>query len=478
MDAVVAKRVMDDVIGKAIGGWNVLSHLGTGKSAVVFKVTRNGEERALKIFDPELVQRAGKERQLKRIGRELSLKDKIHPHLVRVYDGGECATTGYLFLVMELIDAPNLAEVISDVPRDSIRTIIAQVAEAAHFLESLSHPVAHRDIKPDNIAVSRDFRHATLLDLGVMLPVDLAETTPSSDGERRFFVGTLRYSPPEFLIRREKYSVEGWRAVTFYQLGAVLYDLIMKARLFEEFADPYARLVMAVQNETPAITAKDVSEELILLAKTCLSKHPDVRLRYVSWDDFAVKTAVASPAMTAKERVRRRLAQGYETATEAERGEEERERALLRVAQDVQSKLHGLLKAGWAASDMFCPVECHELPGSTSGRGYVVMRIPPSKKLMISSGLSIWFEISVIDEKSIITEINWAACFCKSTPPFQDMEKKKRVPVFAGAFQDGVVQTAVMDLLYQLLDIAQGFEASGHTGNMWLELPPERSPHE
>ena len=478
MDSIGAKRLVDDLTGKVVGGWKILGHLGTGKSAVVFRATQDGEERALKVFDPDLVERSGKERQLHRIERELSLKDKLHPNLVRVFDGGECPHTGHLFVVMELIDAPNLAEVLPDIPRESIRPIIAQVADAAHFLENLTPHIAHRDIKPDNIAISRDFSHATLLDLGVILPIDLAEKTPSSDGERRFFVGTLRYSPPEFLVRQEEYSVEGWRAVTFYQLGAVLHDLIMKARIFEEFAEPYPRLVMAVQEENANITAKDVSEELILLAKNCLSKHPDIRLRYVTWDDFAVKSAVPSPAMRAKERVRRRLAQGYEAASETERGEDERSRAILRVVQDVQSRLHALVKAGWAVSDMFCPIECYEFPGTKQGHAYVVLRIPPSKKLMISGGLSVWFSILVTEEKSMAAEIGWVACLCNTPPSFHEVQGRQVRNIFAGVFQEGVVQGAVMDLLYQLLDIAQGVEASGHEGSSWLDLPLERSANE
>lgn len=471
MDSIGAKHLIDALVGKVIGGWTVVKHLGTGKSAVVFQANRDGEERALKVFDPDLIQRSGKDRQLKRIQRELSLKGHRHPNLVQVFDGGECPTSGHLFVVMELIDAPNLAEVLADVPRDAIRSIVAQVADAAHFLEGLTPNIAHRDIKPDNIAISRDFKHATLLDLGVILAIDLADKAPSSDGERRFFVGTLRYSPPEFLIRREEYSVEGWRAVSFYQLGAVLFDLIMKTRLFEEFAEPYARLVMAVQLEIPSITAKDVTEELILLANNCLSKHPAIRLRYVSWEDFAVKPTVPSAAMNAKERVRRRLAQGYESASEEQRSEDERTRSELRVVQEVQSRLHSLIREGWTQSDMFGPIECHEFPDNKPGHAYIVLRLPPSKKLMIGRGLSVWLRIALAEEKSMATDIGWVACSCESLPSIEEVASRKAQPVFAGVFQDGVVKAAIMDLLYRLLDLAQGFEASGHSGNLWLDLP-------
>jgi hypothetical protein len=67
------------------------------------------------------------------------------------------------------------------------------------------------------VAISHDFEHCTLLDLGVIRPVGIAEIT---DERQRHFIGTLRYSPPELLIREEQDTPEGWRAITFYQLGA------------------------------------------------------------------------------------------------------------------------------------------------------------------------------------------------------------------------------------------------------------------
>ena len=118
-----------------------------------------------------------------------------------------------------------------------ILPLIAQVASAAQFLED--NGLAHRDIKPENIGVSDDFSHATLLDLGVLRPVGLSNIT--DEGEQKAFVATLRYSPPELLYREEEDNVEGWRVITFYQLGAVLHDMIMRYPIFREYGDPYAR---------------------------------------------------------------------------------------------------------------------------------------------------------------------------------------------------------------------------------------------
>lgn len=455
MDSVTSKRLIAELSGKVVGGWQIEETLGPpGKSAVVFKASRDGVDGALKVFDPDLVERFGRDVQLKRIDRELSLKEQSHPNLVHILDGGVCPETGHLFLVMQRLDAPNLAEVLKDVPREAIRPIIAQVADAARFLESLTPPIAHRDIKPDNIAISRDFTTATLLDLGVLLPIYLAESPPSSDPDRRFFVGTLMYGPPEFLVRTEGYSVDAWRAITFYQLGAVLYDLIMRERIFAKSAEPYPRLVMAVEHDTPEIIAKDVPEELILLAKNCLSKDPLIRLRYVSWDDFAIKEGVSLAAI-AKERVRRRLAQRQETTTEDELARDEQARSKLRSAQELQARLHTLIKMVCTESDIL-PVECKEIPGRQAGQAFVGLFIRESNKLLLSTGVAVWFLISVIDEKSLVTEIAYSAALCRELPSIEAAENAPKTKLFAGAFQEGVVKSEITDLLFQLLDKAQG----------------------
>jgi eukaryotic-like serine/threonine-protein kinase len=116
---------------------------------------------------------------------------------------------------------------------------------------------------------------AVLLDLGVLKPFGVTGLT---DNEQKQFVGTLQYSPPEFLIRVEDDSAEGWRAVTFYQLGAVLHDLIMKRPIFADQADPYGLLARAVERVVPRIDSREVPADLVVLAASCLQKDPKLRL--------------------------------------------------------------------------------------------------------------------------------------------------------------------------------------------------------
>ncbi len=130
----MTKAQLDQLIGKVVGDWQLTKLLGSGKSAGVFRGVRDSETAAVKIFDPSLVEEFGKTSQLNRIERELRLRGHHHPNLVKIIDGGECKITGTLYVVMELIDAPNLASVIMTMPRDRIRTIISQVAAAARYL--------------------------------------------------------------------------------------------------------------------------------------------------------------------------------------------------------------------------------------------------------------------------------------------------------------------------------------------------------
>src|SRR5205823_3874856 len=96
---------------------------------------------------------------------------------------------------------------------------------------------------------------------------------------------------------------EGWRSLTFYQLGGVLHDLIMRRALFADFVHPYARLVNAVQHVTPEIQNSAIPQHLVELARCCLVKNWKTRLRLVDWSSFAAVPESLSQVGSAKQRV-------------------------------------------------------------------------------------------------------------------------------------------------------------------------------
>jgi serine/threonine protein kinase len=452
MDATGARRIIESLLNKKVGGWTIVRHCGTGKSAVVFEARRDTRIAALKVFDPDLVELSGRDTQLARIDRQLQLRDKSHPHLVKIIDGGACAETGHLFIVMELLDAPNLASVLTSVPRDRIRPIIAQVASAARFLEDLN--IVHRDIKPENIAISPDFKNATLLDVGVIRPMNLATASPSSDGERRSFVGTLRYSPPEFAFRTEKHNTDGWRSLTFYQLGAVLHDLITRKLLFQEFSDPYTRLVDAVKNQVPAIAADDVPEDLILLARNCLLKSPELRLRFVTWQAFEEQQPVLSAGTAAQERLRRRYAQSYEAGIVSSSSEEQMDRAVRRSIASMQSQLRNGIVSECTGKDFIPRAEIQEFVDPNGQRGFLFLAFESAPTLGYPVPLSVLLLLEPQESGAEAVRITCAATL-GPIPSRDELWHADGTELYAGVFQQGVVTTIAMDLIYQLLETAQ-----------------------
>ena len=138
MDQARAARMAAELLGSTVGVWKLVRLIDSGKSAVVFEAESGSTVAALKVFDPELVQRFGTDIQAARIERELALRGKEHPHLIRILDGGHCDRSGYFFLVMNLLPGQPLARVLTSLPRERIWPLISQVASAAKFLEQLN----------------------------------------------------------------------------------------------------------------------------------------------------------------------------------------------------------------------------------------------------------------------------------------------------------------------------------------------------
>jgi serine/threonine protein kinase len=283
MDFAQAKLFSDKLLADGpIAGWEILEYVSHGKSAVVMKASRNQNQAIIKIFHPELMEQYGKEAQLIRISRERSLVGKEHPNMVRILDAGTCENTGHLFVVMSIATGRPLSQALNLVPRSNIPALIEQLARAAMQLENWGF--THRDIKPCNIHIDDTMDNLTLLDFGVMKPH--GDDSATLMQVSKSFVGTHQYSPPEMIHGREENTMEGWRAISFYQIGAVLHDLIERKPIFQHATTRNANLVAAIDGEPVVVKADDVDSQICSLATRCLLKKPLERLELVHWEDF------------------------------------------------------------------------------------------------------------------------------------------------------------------------------------------------
>jgi eukaryotic-like serine/threonine-protein kinase len=314
---------------------------------------------------------------------------------------------------MEHLEGKNIKKCLSEIPADNIATLIGQLAMAARFLEELGF--VHRDIKPENIILLDDFNRLVLLDLGVVRP--LAGSTLTDSEGIQVFVGTLQYSSPEFLLRQEKYSIDGWRALTFYQIGGVLHDLIMRKPLFADFTQPYARLVNAVQHEAPEIQNSAIPYYLVELARCCLLKNWKMRLKFVNWETFNEPEKEEASANSFKQRVTNRgeltRAQAAELSTPVQENAGVARRKLQWEALDYMKAAARTIRAQNA---VLPPLQI--LPSTPNENSFgIQFGISPSSGL--PDQLTILIEVTIIEVSARLIQLSacgWLSPFEKAAP--------------------------------------------------------------
>jgi serine/threonine protein kinase len=455
MDKVRAKRIATELHGRTVGGWLVGEYLGNGASAVVVSAERSGQAAALKLVDPEMVERYGAPQQLARIERERGLAGHTERNLVKIFDGGQCKDTGCLFVAMELLTLPALTTLIPHFPRGRIGPLIEQLAGAARFLETRG--LAHRDIKPDNVVISRDCEQAVLLDLGVVRPIRPVDSDDAGSGD--LFLGTTRYSPPEYLMREEDDSEAGWRAVTFYQLGAIVHDAIMRRRLFYEIDTPPARLIEAVRHVRPVIEAADVAPHLVSLARNCLQKDWRLRLELVRWEHFT-DSPPPIKSREAKERIRSRIDAGMAESSVALPSARSRSRLLENLGGAVANTVREIC----LQSGNFPPVEVqHRVHESER---LIALTTGPSPRHALDSELHIWIAASTLDDDGLVVRLRGVAAIGKDPA---DVPLDRGTLIYAGDASAPVQRERLDDFLHLALDAAQN--AGKADANLLLPLP-------
>lgn len=434
MNSQRAQELEKALTGAAVGNWAVRELIDHGKSAAVFRATSQRSECALKIFDTEIVERYGRLTQIKRIEREVALSDHVHPNLVKIYEGGQCPRTGHLYIAMQRINAPSLASIVTALPRERIRPIIREIARAARYLEERS--IAHRDIKPANIVVSDN--QAILLDLGVLRAISHPGGTDNDD--ERPFIGTLQYSPPEFLLREEEDSTEGWRAVTFYQLGAVLHDMIERKMIFCDFAAPYARLVNAVQDETPVFSAEDVPTDLIHLAERCLLKEPAVRLDVVSWDDFETEPLAETPADIAREALA--LRQKITTTAKPLPDSYMDRRVTL---EDIAQQIRNVIRNELVGESSLPPVTIHDTRQELNAARFAVS-FAPNRPMTLEVTFAIEFAVELFDATARAFRLT-ASAWISAENGDPSINRQEHNEVYVGLFHPEEVAKSVQNFV-------------------------------
>jgi serine/threonine-protein kinase len=208
-----------------------------------------------------------------------------HPNIVNTFDVGR--QDEIYFIVMELIDGPSLAEIISAdgrLPEPVAIDYAAQIASGLAYAHRQG--LLHRDIKPANILVTKD-DVVKLSDFGIARAVSQQTMALTKPG---LVMGSVYYISPE---QAQEHDIH--ETADLYSLGIVLYQMLT-GKLPYTGESPVTVALKHISDPVPTIDqrATGVSPALAAIVNRLLQKNPEHR--------FASASDLATALREARER--------------------------------------------------------------------------------------------------------------------------------------------------------------------------------
>src|SRR5258705_9633118 len=272
--------------GTRLGPYEIQDLVGSGGMGEVYRARDDRLHRdvAVKVLpdafaeDPE---------RLKRFEHEARATGQLnHPNIVAIYDigtggGGDGHNGGTPFIVTELLEGKPLREVVEYGPIPPRRAIEYAIQIAAGLTAAHAKGIAHRDLKPDNLFITKsghlkilDFGLAKLLRPDAPAPLQADHKTGSIQASLTMtgtIMGTASYMAPE-QIRDQPTD----HRADIFSLGAILYEMLTGKRAFDGDT-PVDRMTAILHNEPPDLAAavEDVIPGVGRIIRSAIEKRPE-----------------------------------------------------------------------------------------------------------------------------------------------------------------------------------------------------------
>ena len=255
-----------------LGDFKLLRKLGHGGMGEVFLANQVSLDRqvAIKILSREMAKKPGFVERFVREARAMARID--HPNAVKVYAAD--ADKGLNYVAIEFIDGQSMQDWMDDKGKldigDAVHVVMCCADALAHAHEM---NLIHRDIKPDNILVTKK-GVVKVADFGLAKALDDGEMSMTQSGTG---LGTPLYMPPE--QARDAKIVD--HRTDIYALGITFYYFLTGKLPFE--GDSVIKLIMAKEKGQYPNARKvnpQVSEKLDLIVDKMIQK--DKNHRYAS----------------------------------------------------------------------------------------------------------------------------------------------------------------------------------------------------
>jgi serine/threonine protein kinase len=273
------------MIGRTLEHYRVEALLGRGGMGVVYRAvdTRLHRPVALKVLAEDLVHDPDRRARFLQEARAASAVN--HPAIAQIYDVGEFE--GTTFLAMELVEGRTVRQLVADRELDVLGAVEIALQVARGLAAAHEAGIVHRDIKSDNVMVTRD-GHAKILDFGLAKLLDPGRSGSGSGATRGLdpslvetitktqagmVLGTVAYMSPE-QARGQPIDHRS----DLFSVGIVLYEMVTGQLPFQG-ASPIDTMYAIAFEETRAVQAlrPSLPGNLQRIVSRSLRKRPDDR---------------------------------------------------------------------------------------------------------------------------------------------------------------------------------------------------------
>lgn len=264
----------ESLIGQTIDGrFLITSYLGMGAMGSAFCATQLDLNRdvCIKFLKGDVLRDHDAIARFKREARALASMQ--HPNIVRCYAFG-LLNQFYPYLAMELIEGQSLKQVICQQPMTWQRTVSIMIQACSALSYAHEHGFVHRDVKPENIMLTRDgeCEIAKIVDFG-LVGKRPGEQVVATLTDPHSLVGTVNYMAPEAFIGKT-----ADQSLDVYALGCVMYEALT------------GRLPFDADNSI-AVMFKHANEKLPQLPSSIKPDKVRRELQEIIWKSTAVDPA-------------------------------------------------------------------------------------------------------------------------------------------------------------------------------------------
>ena len=199
--------------------YEILERIGSGGMSDVYKAKCHKLNRyvAIKVLKPEYSEDKTFVSKFK--AEAQAAAGLMHANIVNVYDVGE--ENGIYYIVMELVEGITLKKYIEKKGVLGVREAVSIAIQVAQGIDAAhKHNIVHRDIKPQNIIISKEGK-VKVTDFGIA-------RAASSNTINSSVMGSVHYISPE--QARGGYSDE---KSDIYSFGITLYEMLTGRVPFE-----------------------------------------------------------------------------------------------------------------------------------------------------------------------------------------------------------------------------------------------------